>query len=132
MIIKKIMVIKEMFLNKNISYLGYINEVTFSHGGNCLMINIQGDVPLGMKPAQIVIVHPESDTDSSYIAAGDIVLNSFVRGHTQVENIPLHPEAIAQIKKIYKLYTGLDFVKKFNSEQDLNKFTWGSIFPLFS
>ncbi len=124
-LIDSIEIIKKRFESKNIPLLGNIYNVTYSHLGECLSLDFNGDVPVAMKPAQIVMVHPDARY-GGWVGTGNIALNTFIHGSALIEKVPLCSEAVNMLKEIYSLYTGHEFKGTFYCQDDINRMTFGS------
>lgn len=124
-LINNIHSIKEKFESRNISLLGNIYSVSYSHLGGCLTLDFHGDVPMSMQLGQIVMVHPDAKF-AGWVGLGNIALNTFVHGNAGIEKVPLCTEAIDSLKEIYLIYTGKEFRGRFYHQNDINKMTWGS------
>ena len=124
-VIENIKKIKEAFESKKISLLGNIHTVSYSHIGECLALHFSGDVPMAMKPGEIVIVHPKA-RHAGWVGIGNIALNTFIHGSAGIEKVPLCDEAIEMLKEIYRLYTNEEFKGSFYRQNNINKMTFGS------
>ncbi len=125
----KIDEIKNQINRTTISLLGSINNVGTSNLGKCLSLDINGDVPEGMKPAQVVIVQPNSDVEG-WVGKGKIALNVYSYGTAPIDKIPLCDKAINQLKEIYLKYTGKEYPGRFYRQNDVNQMFFGSILEI--
>lgn len=127
----KIAEVQTKFGDKSISLLGFLHDTSFSNMGKCMILNLKGDVPLGMKPVEIVMVHPESK-DGGWVGIGGIALNAYSEGAALIDKVPLCDEAINQLKDIYFLYTGKKFTGCFSHQNNINEMTFGSTLRFLS
>lgn len=123
--------IKENFSGINIDVLGTINSVSYTDNGECLIINMSGDVPMAMKPVQIVMVHPDANR-AGWVGLGGIGIHTFEKNSCSITKIPLCGKAAEMIKEIYLAYTGKNFQESFWIEYNINKMTFGSVVDIMA
>jgi len=117
--VEKIKQLDSKYKDESMFPAGKIEEITYSDLGKTMGIKLTGDVPTNFQPAEIVIVHPESEKDG-WIGKGKL---GFLLGGKGVDisKIPLGEESIKNLRNIYQEYTGKELREHINMESNLNR-----------
>ncbi len=117
--VEKISQLDSEYKDKSLFPVGKINEITYSMNGKVIGVRLSGDVPTNFSPAEIVIVHPDSENEG-WVGKGNIGFIVGVSG-VDISKIPLPEETISVIKEIYQKYTDIESRHSFNRENNINK-----------